>query len=109
MVIGGYLLGAIGLYFLYVDRLILGCLVFMVGGFLAGRASVSIGSFGVLMLLSSVAYGYHNGYSPLIFFLVIIGVVMACFDKQRPGAFRLDGGIPGASDSADSGGDGGGD
>ncbi len=74
-----YLMALLGLYGLYAGKLLLGSIAFCVGGLLAGKLFPSLRSSGVVLLAVSTAYGYHNAYTPLVFFLIFVGFVLACF------------------------------
>jgi|GEM_PF-1977040 len=113
----GYTITAFGLLLLYKNELLLGCFVFVVGGFLAKKIKISIRSAGVVILVLSVAYGYHNSYSIEVLFVMLVGFIMACVNSRRiknagdydtGWGFDLDFSSLGSSDS-DGGGDGGGD
>lgn len=82
MMIIGYLITFASLYLLYMGEILIGSIIFVVGGVLAKKLFLCIRSCGVLLMVSSIAYGYHNQYSPLIFFLIFVGFVMACFNTH---------------------------
>jgi hypothetical protein len=79
----GYLISLLGLYSLYQGDLVLGCVIFFVGGFLANKISISIRSSGVMILLVATAYGYHHEFSQSVFFILLIGFALACFNTKR--------------------------
>ncbi len=83
MYIIGHILTLCGLYFLYENELVIGSIVFFMGGFLAKKIYISIRSFGLILMVSSTAYGYHNGYELLILFLIFIGFVLASFNTKH--------------------------
>ena len=114
----GYLLVLLSLYVLYQGTIIFGAILFFLGGFIAGKLFISLRSTGVLILVSSIAYGYHNAFSPTVFFIIFVGFVLACFNTRRSSQRSDDGwGIDidfssfGSSSDNDGGGDcgGGGD
>jgi hypothetical protein len=115
----GYGLVLCAAYFLFVNHIVIGLFTFVVGGFFAKRVSFSFRSVGVVLLVTSIPYGYHNGFTQLVLFLIFIGFVLACFNTRRTNRndgveWGIDiGKILSSSDSGDSGfgsgGDGGGD
>lgn len=115
----GYGLVLCAAYFLFVNQIVVGVITFIVGGFLAKRVSFSFRSAGVVLLVATIPYGYHNSFTPLVLFLIFFGFVLACFNTRRTNSddgveWGIDiGEIFSSSDSSDSGfgggGDGGGD
>lgn len=79
----GYLISLLGLYSLYQGDLVLGGIIFFVGGFLASKIAICIRSSGVMTLVISTFYGYHNEFSPAVLFILLIGFVLACFNTRR--------------------------
>jgi len=79
----GHLIALLGLYGLYSGWIFLGCLGFLVGGVLAGKLFFCLRSGGVLAMVTSVAYGYHNEYTATVIFIIFIGAVFACFNSKR--------------------------
>ena len=116
MEIIGYLVTFLSLYMLYVGEIVVGGFLFILGGVLAKKVFFCVRSFGVVVMVISIAYGYHTSFSPYILFIVFIGFVMACFNTRRTSdridsAWGIDFDLSSlGSDSSDSGGfDGGGD
>jgi hypothetical protein len=108
----GYILALIGIYGLYNGDLILGGIIFFVGGFFAKKLFFSIRSSGVMTMALSIAYGYHNEYSPTILFLIFIGFVLACFNSKRESrddGWGIDFDFSSLGSNSHSDGDGGGD
>ena len=70
-------------YLLFVNQIVIGVITFVVGGFLANRVSFSFRSAGVVLLVGCIPYGYHNSFTPLVLFLILIGFVLACFNTRR--------------------------
>jgi len=111
----GYGLVLCALYLLFVNQLVIGVITFIVGGFLVKRVSFSLRSVGVVLLVASISYGYHNSFTPLVLFLIFVGFVLACFNTHRTNRddgveWGIDiGEIFSSSDSNDSGFGGGGD
>lgn len=79
----GYLLAAVGLYALYTNGIVLGCVVFFIGGLLAGKLFFCLRSLGVIIIAASVAYGYHNSFTPEVLFCLAVGVFLATFNRNR--------------------------
>lgn len=79
----GHLIALLGLYGLYKNWLMIGAVVFFIGGYFAKKISISIRSAGIMLLVVSTAYGYHNGYEPQVLFFMFAGFVMACFNSKR--------------------------
>lgn len=88
----GYLFALMGLFGLYENQLILGGIIFVLGGFIARKVSPSIRSSGLLLMLLSIAYGYHNSFTVLVIFLIFVGFVMACFNSRRTSSHSDNGG-----------------
>jgi len=83
MTIIGHLIALLGLYGLYSGWLVVGCLGFLVGGVLAGKLFFCLRSGGVLAMVTSFAYGYHNEFTPMVIWIIFIGAVFACFNSKR--------------------------
>lgn len=83
MYIVGYLLAALAMYLLYLNELVVGGIIFLAGGVIASRLSLSVRSAGVLLMVISIAYGSHNGFDPLVLFLIFISFIMANFNSSR--------------------------
>ncbi|NRB42674.1 MAG: hypothetical protein HRU20_30100 [Pseudomonadales bacterium] len=83
MVIVGYILALAGLFLLYENQLVIGAVIFFVGGFLAEKLYLSIRSAGVMILAVSIAWAYQNELSGIILFLILVGFVLACFNSKR--------------------------
>ena len=114
MIIVGYLVVFVGLLFLYEKELVIGGVVFFIGGFLAKRLFVSIRSAGVMLMVVPIAYGYHYEYDPILIVLIFIGFVLASFNTKRTSernewGFDIDLSSFGSDSGGDSGSDGGGD
>lgn len=82
MYIVGYFLALVGLFLLYENQLALGGLLFFAGGFIAQKLFISIRSSGVVLMAVSIAFGFHNEYSPWVLFLIFVGFVLACFNTS---------------------------
>lgn len=111
MALIGYLIVLASLLLLYKNVLILGAIAFFVGGFLAQKVYVGIRGAGVVLLVVTLAYGYHNGFSPLVVVLIVVGAVMASSkSKHREDRNEWGFSIEMLSNmGSDSDGDGGGD
>ncbi|NRB41971.1 MAG: hypothetical protein HRU20_26440 [Pseudomonadales bacterium] len=75
---------------------------------------MSIRSSGVMLLVISIAFAYHNGFTPLVLFLILVGFVLACFNSKRVNGsggwgFDIDFSSIGSGSSDGGGGDCGGD
>ena len=110
----GYLLALAGLFLLYENQLIIGGLVFFAGGFIAKKLFISIRSSGVMLMTISIAFGYHNEFSGLVIFLILVGFIMACFNSKRTRdsdgwGFDIDFSSIGSGSNDGGGFDGGGD
>lgn len=81
----GYSIVLAAIYLLFIGNIVVGLILFTVGGLLAKKLYASFRSLGVTLLVGSVSYGYHNGYSTFILFLIFLGFVLACFNKRRSG------------------------
>lgn len=79
----GHILALLGLYSLYAGEMVIGSIIFFLGGFVASKLFFSLRSCGVMMMVTSIAYGFHNEYTPLVVFLIFIGFVLACFNTSR--------------------------
>ena len=77
MKILGYLLALFGIYCLYINVIIAGGIFLFVGGFFSKKISISIRGSGVLLMLLSFAYGWHNEFTAFIIILTTVGFVMA--------------------------------
>ncbi|WP_370978411.1 hypothetical protein [Agaribacterium sp. ZY112] len=111
----GYGLVVTAGYLLFISQIVIGIFIFVIGGFLANKISFSLRSTGVVLLVGSIPYGYHNSFTPFVLFLIFIGFILACFNTRRA---RRDDGVEwgidigeffSRSDSNDSGFGGGGD
>ena len=114
MTIMSYLIALAGLFLLYDNQLIVGGLLFFVGGFFAKKLFISIRSSGVMLLTVSIAFGFHNYYSPIVLFLMLTGFIMACFSTKRTRGddgwgFDIDFSSTGSGSCDGGGGDCGGD
>lgn len=83
MSIIGHLIALIGLYALYTGAIIFGGVLFFLGGFIAGKLFICLRSGGVLTMVVSIAYGYHNEFTPTVLFIIFVGFVLACFNTKR--------------------------
>lgn len=109
----GYLIAIAGLIGLYSNELILGTALFMLGGFLSKGLFFSIHSVGVVLMVVSMAYGYHHEFSSTVIILIVVGFILATFTKKSRRAdskewgFEIDIGdfFSGSSDGGDDGGD----
>lgn len=111
----GHLIALAGLYALYTNGIIIGGILFFLGGFLARKLSFCFRSSGVMLMLLSTAYGFHNEYTPTIFFLIFMGFVLACFNTRRSSSndnggwgFDIDLSSSGSGSDSCGGGDSGG-
>lgn len=112
----GYLVALAGLALLYKDNLVIGLGVFIAGGFLAKGLFISLKSLGIVGTVGIFAFGYHHGFTPLLYFLLAVCVVMVLFNRRRASAggelewgWDLDwGDIFGGDGGSCDGGDGGG-
>ena len=86
----GYALAAIGLYCLYDGLIVVGAILFLVGGFLSGGFTVGLSCVSILSLISSLAYGFHNEFTTTIIILCIVSAVLATV--SRGGGSSGDGG-----------------
>jgi len=112
MSIVGYLFVLAGLFFFYENELVVGAVVFFVGGFLAKKLYFSIRSAGVMLTVVPIVYGFHNEYSPGVIFLIFVGFVMANFNTRQSserGEWGLDIDLSSFGSDSGSGSDGGGD
>lgn len=115
MFIIGYLLVALALFGFYQGELVLGAILFITGGYLAEKLFFCLRSLGVCLMVISVAYGAHHGWTPWVLGLIATGFVLGNFGTRHAGhaegwGFDID-----LSDAADGdggfgagGGDGGG-
>lgn len=87
----GHLIALLGLYILYTGALIFGGVVFFLGGFIARKLFITLRSSGVLTMVVSIAYGYHNEFTPTVLFIVFMGFVLACFNTRRASRRTEDG------------------
>jgi len=99
----GYLLAIIACYLLYEGALIVGLLLFFVGGFLSGNLKISVSSLGIIMVIGGGAYGYHHEFTLEVVITMIVGFILSGFGG-RSGGWEID-----LGDFFDSGSDGGGD
>ena len=83
MSIIGHLIALLGLYVLYIGAIIWGSILFSLGGIVAHKLYVSLRSSGFVNMVISIAYGYHNEFTPLVLFLIFVGFVLACFTTKR--------------------------
>lgn len=79
----GYLIALLGLYSLFQGDLIVGGVIFFIGGFSARKITICLRSVGVMTLVIATAYGYHNEFSPTVLFILLIGFILACFNTKR--------------------------
>jgi len=108
----GYLIALLGLYVLYTGSIAFGGVIFFLGGFIAGRLFICLRSGGILTMIVSIAYGYHNEFTPTVLFLVFVGFVLACFNTKRSSRRSDDGwgfdiDFSSLGSGSDNGGDGG--
>lgn len=89
----GYGLVLFALYLLFVNHVLIGVITFIAGGFLASRISFSLRSLGLIMLIGSISYGYHNNFTPLVLFMIFVGFVLACFNTSRTNRDDVEWGI----------------
>ena len=79
----GYLAATLGLILMYFNELLLGGIVFFLAGWFANRLSLSLRSSGLIIMLESIAYGYHNTFSSTVIACTIIGFLLAnCRSKS---------------------------
>lgn len=116
MSIIGHLIALLGLFGLYAGEILFGSIVFFVGGFLASKLFICLRSGGVMMMVTSIAYGYHDEYSLLLLLLIFAGFVLACFNTSQASrnhikgwGFDIDLYSPGSESDFGGDGDGGGD
>lgn len=111
MIVVGYLLVLVGLFFLYENELAIGSIVFFVGGFLVKGLFFSFRSAGVMLMVVPIAYGYHYEYDPVVIVLIFVGFVLANFNTKRSSernewGFDID--LSSFGSDSDGGSDGGG-
>lgn len=82
MIVIGYVVVIASLFLLYENVLFFGGIVLFIGGFLARKIYISVRGAEVMLMVLSTAYGYHNGYEPLVLFLIIVGFVMASSNRR---------------------------
>ena len=116
MVLVGYIVILISFFVMYKSYVEFGLIFFAIGGFLAGKISISLRSIGVILMVGSIFWGFRHGFTPFVFFVLFVGFVLASFNSRRTDG-REDWGIDfldlteifdGSSGGGDSGGDGGG-
>lgn len=83
MSIIGHVIALLGLYGLYAGEIIIGGIIFFVGGLLASKLFFCLRSSGVMTMVISVSYGFHNEFTPTVLFLIFVGFVLACFNTRR--------------------------
>ena len=79
----GYLIALLGLYVLYTGSIAFGGVIFFLGGFIAGRLFICLRSGGILTMIVSIAYGYHNEFTPTVLFLVFVGFVFKVLQSNK--------------------------
>jgi hypothetical protein len=79
----GHLITLLGLYVLYTGAIVFGGFLFFLGGLIAGKLFICLRSGGVLTMVISIAYGYHNGFTPTVLVIIFVGFVLACFNSKR--------------------------
>ena len=89
--------------------MVFGGIIFFLGGFIAGKLFICLRSGGVLTMVVSIAYGYHNEFTPTVLFIIFVGFVFACFNTTRrsDNGWGIDMDFSSFGSSSDSGGDGG--
>ena len=109
IIIIGHLIAFLGLFSLYAGAMVFGGIIFFLGGFIAGKLFICLRSGGVLTMVVSIAYGYHNEFTPTVLFIIFVGFVFACFDTKRrsDNGWGIDMDFSSFGSSSDSGGDGG--
>jgi hypothetical protein len=83
MSIIGHLIALLGLYGLYAGEIVIGSIILFGGGFLASKLFFCLRSSGVMTMVISIAYGYHNEFTPTVLFLIFVGFILACFNTRR--------------------------
>ncbi len=114
MSIIGHLIALIGLYCCFRGEILIGSVIFAVGGFLARKLHIGPRSAGVVLFVASIAYGYNNAYSASVFCVIVVAFAIACLpgfglsDSDDEGwGFSRD--LFSSGSDGESGGDGGGD
>jgi len=111
VIIFGYMIVFASLYALYHGDVFFGAVAFIVGGVLAKKLFFCLRSTGVITMVISISYGYHNGYNAFMFFAICIGFLMACFNggetlqSSKDGAWGINLDLFGSDSGSDGGGD----
>jgi len=83
MSIISYFLIGLSFFLLYENHWVLGLCLFSVGGFLEKKLFFSLRSIGVVMLLGSISYGYHNGFTLGVIIIAVLGFLLACTNGSK--------------------------
>ena len=83
MRIFGYVSVLMSLYFLFVNELILGIILFSISLFMSCGLRFNATSAGAILMVLSSGYMFHNGFSLIAFIAFFTGFVIACLANGK--------------------------
>ncbi len=88
MIVTGYLLAIAGLYALYTGSILVGATALFIGGLMSGGFSIGLSAIATLSLISAIAYGIHQEFTPTIIMLSLLAAVLSAVSR-RGGKWEL--------------------